>query len=311
MLKECKFSDLYIGEDAAWLAGVPMTKDPVPLPPEYLEEAISLRDKCKQILLEKRREDFQVRHAGVQYRASVINSIAETVFVLRRFSDVIPNLEQLGIHKTLVERLMTHPVAGLIVVSGAFGNGKTTTASSIVVSRLTKYGGVAVTVENPPEMPLEGRHGEGVCYQTEADKGEFAEACRKATRWAPSIIFLGEIRDSETALEALRASVNGRLVICTTHSEHVVGAIERIHALATSTSSDSEDVAHLLSAGLTCVLHQKLEDNNGQKQLRIQFLWVPGRDESDEQGIRSMISSKKFNQLKTIIDQQRNEMVNA
>jgi type II secretory ATPase GspE/PulE/Tfp pilus assembly ATPase PilB-like protein len=51
----------------------------------------------------------------------------------------------------------------------------------------------------------------GVCYQTWVDQGEFGDMCRKTARYAPNIIFLGEVRDSETASEALRASINGAI----------------------------------------------------------------------------------------------------
>lgn len=308
MLKSLKFTDLYLGKEVFLLAGVPGTKDPVPVPVEHLEEIVELREKCEAIMGRRGSEDFPVQYAGVAYRVSLIHSLYDTVFVLRRFGDEVPLLPQLGIHPRIVENLMDHDLTGLVVIAGAFGHGKTTTASSVVVSRINQYGGIAVTIENPPEMPLEGRHGEGVCYQTWVEKGEFAEACRKATRWAPSIIFLGEIRDNETAIEALRASINGRLIICTTHAENPVMAIERIHALASGASSSSEDVAHLLSAGLAGVVHQELEKQPDRAQLYVKSLWVAG---SDAHGIRSTIAAKRFMQLNSIIDQQKAQMLNS
>jgi Tfp pilus assembly pilus retraction ATPase PilT len=306
MLKNVPFTDIYLGADSALVAGVPNTSDPVPLGGEHDEEVKSLRALCVAELEKHGREDFALKHCDIGYRASVIRSLTEIVFVLRRFADDVPRLESMGIHHRIVENLLTPRLTGLIVVAGAFGQGKTTTASSVVVSRLCKYGGVAVTVEDPPEMPLQGKHGEGVCYQTWVEKGGFADACRKATRWAPSIIFLGEIRDGETAIEALRASVNGRLIIATTHAENPVMAIERIHALAAGVSGSSEDVSHLLAAGLCCVLHQKIENQGDRKQLFVSSLWI---SDEDAPGIRATIHAKRFTQLTSVIEQQRNQLL--
>lgn len=307
MLKDLKFTDLYIGRDAGLLAGAEHGKDPVPVDSVHAQEVADLREQCLREMQATGREDFVVRHGGVSYRVSVIRSLSDTVFVLRRFPDEVPSLKDLRIHPKLYELLLTPHLSGLVVVAGAFGNGKTTTASSIVAARLRSHGGVAVTIEDPPEMPLEGRHGEGVCYQTWASKGGFAEACRRATRWAPTIIFLGEVRDSETAIEALRASVNGRLVVCTTHADDVVGAIERLQALASGGGVASDDATQLLSAGLSAVIHQKLQDFGDRKQLFIRSLWIKGS--ADEPGIRSTIMARKFPQLNTIVDQQRNQML--
>lgn len=306
MLRDLKFTDLYLGRETAMVSGTANDRDPVPVSSEYGEEIASLRERCSADLAANGRQDFGLRHEGVSYRVAVINALNETIFVLRRFPDQVVPLDKIGIHKKLVDNLLEQKLTGLVVVGGAFGNGKTTTASAIVIARLKRLGGVAVTIEDPPEMALEGRHGEGVCYQTWAEQGGFAAACRRATRWAPTIIFLGEVRDAETAVEALRASVNGRLVICTTHADGVPGAIERLHTLASS-ACGADDAAHLLSAGLAAVLHQKMEDHEDRKQVFVKALWV--KNAEDESAIRSTILSRRLPQLNTYMDQQRNQML--
>lgn len=215
-------------------------------------------------------------------------------------------LDSLNIHMGYVEMLMRPKLSGLIIVSGAFGQGKTTTASAIIASRLKKFGGVGITIEDPPEMPLEGRHGDGQCYQTWVNQGEFGHACRKAARWTPSIIFLGEVRDQETAMEALRASINGRLVICTIHSDSVPMAIERIYALAKGDSGSAEDNSSLLANGLLCVVHQRLE--NEPKTPKIEFLWL---GDQDAQGIRNNIRSRRWEQIASEVKLQLNNMLIA
>lgn len=97
------------------------------------------------------------------------------VHVLRRMPSTIPSPEELSIHPAYVDMLLKPGLNGLVVVAGAFGHGKTTTASSMIAARLQKFGGIGVTIEDPPEMPLQGNHGEGVCFQTEAEHGKFGD----------------------------------------------------------------------------------------------------------------------------------------
>lgn len=304
MLKSLTFSDIYLGANACWLSGVPQTNDPIPAPPECEGELASLRDECTKISSSTSRDEFSVKFNDIAYRASLLKSLSEDVFVLRRFPDTVPKLHELGIHPHYVEMLMQPKLSGLIMVAGAFGQGKTTTASAILAARIAKFGGVAVCIEDPPEMPLEGKHGEGVIYQRWVEQGGFAQECRQAARWAPSIIFVGEVRDAETATEALRASINGRLVICTIHSDNARTAVDRIFAMANGVGGSSEDVSNLMSIGLTAVVHQRLEGE--PKRPKMEFLWLHG---DEAVGARNIIRQRKFVQLDNEIILQRNSLL--
>lgn len=303
-LKEIDFADIYLGENGAWLSGGGIQLDPVPAPPAVKAELDELRKKCVHFGAESGKGEFAIRNNGVTFRASVMKTMSETVYVLRRFPSTVPSLDELGLHPRHMTRLMTHPMSGLVVVAGAFGQGKTTTASGMIVSRLRTYGGVCVTIEDPPEMPMEGRHEEGVCYQTWAAHGGFAEALRNAARWAPSIIFVGEVRDPETATEALRASINGRLVICTVHADNVISAVERLFSLAIGTAGNAEDVSSLMSKGLACVIHQSLEGN--PKRPKIEMLYLRSDDAA---GAKNLIKGRRFEQLGSEITLQSNRML--
>ena len=303
-LTDIQFSDLYLGEENCWLSGVPNTCDPIPAPADCGPELARLRDSCVKSYDKTSKKEFSVKQDGVSYRASLLPSMSENVFVLRRFPKSVPKIESLGIHSHYVNLLLEQGLSGLIVVAGAFGQGKTTTASAIVGSRISKFGGVAVCIEDPPEMPLEGRRGEGVIYQCWADEGGFGHACKQAARWAPSIIFVGEVRDAETATEALRASINGRLVVCTVHSDCARTAIDRLYSLANGVAGNSEDVASLLASGLLAVIHQKLEGE--PRRLKMEFLWLSNDDRSA--GVRNTIRNRKFMQLESEIRLQLNNM---
>lgn len=304
MLKDIELKDIYLGQEKAWLAGVPNTHDPVLAPDDCKQELDELREICGVAQNETSREEFAIRHNETAYRVSVLKSMSDTVYVLRRFPSSIPDINALNIHSGYIDYFSRPNLSGLIVVAGAFGQGKTTTASSIISMRLKNFGGVSITIEDPPEMPLEGLHGEGVCYQTWVDRGQFGEACRKAARWAPSIIFLGEVRDSETAAEALRASINGRLVVCTTHADSVPMAIERIYSLANGVAGNSDDTSSLLATGLLAVMHQRLEGE--PKRPKTEFLWL---GDEENKGVRNIIRLRRFDQVASEVTLQLNRML--
>ena len=289
-LRDLNFADLYLGDRSAWLCGGDIANDPLAAPPEMMDDVRALRALCQRT--GQQRREFSVRYDGVAYRVSLIQTMNEEVYVLRRFPKSVPKLESLGLHPGLVNKLLTPKLTGLIMVAGAFAQGKTTTASAVIVSRLHKFGGVAITIEDPPEMPLEGQHGQGVCYQTWCEHGQFGESLRHAARWAPHIIFVGEVRDAETASEALITSINGRLVVCTIHADNVISAIERLFALANSAGRSSDDVSSLMSKGLACVLHQRLEGN--PRRPIIEFLYLK---DDESAGARSQIKARRLEQL--------------
>jgi len=81
--------------------------------------------------------------------------------------------------------LMNPDLSGLLIISGAIKSGKTTAACAIIKARLQQFGGVAVTIEDPIELPLEGSYGDGVCYQTTINKEtrNQLDAFRRAMRW--------------------------------------------------------------------------------------------------------------------------------
>ncbi|MDO8370595.1 MAG: hypothetical protein Q7K57_58335 [Burkholderiaceae bacterium] len=79
------FTDLYLGETSSWMSGMPGTTDPEPPPEADLPELVALRTECeKYFVANPERESWPIRHAGISYRASLMNTISERVYVMRR-----------------------------------------------------------------------------------------------------------------------------------------------------------------------------------------------------------------------------------
>ena len=135
---------------------------------------------------------------------------------------------------------------GIILVTGATGSGKSTTVYSIL-QRLNTEDVNLITVEDPVEMELEGMNQ----VQVNSEIGlDFAAVLRSILRQDPNVIMIGEIRDSETAQIAVRASITGHLVLSTIHTNNSLSTIERL--------LDMDVERYLLSSALEGIISQKL-----------------------------------------------------
>jgi len=144
-----------------------------------------------------------------------------------------------------VEKMLTVP-NGIILVTGATGSGKSTTTYSML-QELNNEERNIITVEDPIEMNIEGVNQ----VQVNADIGlTFANILRSILRQDPNIILIGEIRDSETAQIAVRASITGHLVLSTIHTNNSLSTIERL--------LDMDVERYLLSSALEGIVSQKL-----------------------------------------------------
>ncbi len=135
---------------------------------------------------------------------------------------------------------------GIILVTGATGTGKSTTVYSIL-QRLNKENTNIISVEDPIEMDIQGVNQ----IQTNSDIGlDFATVLRSILRQDPNIIMIGEIRDTETAKIAVRASITGHLVLSTIHTNDSLTTIERL--------LDMDVERYLLASALAGIISQKL-----------------------------------------------------
>lgn len=157
-------------------------------------------------------------------------------------------IENLGFSKTNYEKVLkiiANP-NGIILVTGATGSGKSTTVYS-VLQRLNKEDTNIITVEDPIEMNIDGVNQ----VQTNSEIGlTFAAALRSILRQDPNVIMVGEIRDTETAKIAVRASITGHIVLSTVHTNSSLNTIERL--------LDMDVERYLLASALTGIISQKL-----------------------------------------------------
>ena len=164
------------------------------------------------------------------------------------YSKSLDGIEELGFNQENFVKLknMIGVPNGIILITGATGSGKSTTSYSIL-QVLNKEETNIITVEDPIEMNIEGLNQ----VQVNSEIGlDFATVLRSILRQDPNVILIGEIRDSETAKIAVRASITGHLVISTIHTNNSLATIERL--------MDMDVERYLLSTALTGIISQRL-----------------------------------------------------
>lgn len=306
-LRDLEFTDLYFSEvGEAMLRGASNDKSPLSAVPEG---AVSDLDALHRVVTERGQsaKEFHVDFDGIRYRVSKIEAQEATWYALRKAKSPVPRLSELKINPQIMKYLaMVGRRHGLLVVAGRTGEGKTTTISSLMQEYMIAFGDVGITIEDPPELPLEGNHGKfGKCFQIAVQNGDFGSAMISTMRYNPRYIMLGEIRGPQEASAALRAAVSGHLVLSTIHAGSVQEAIHALIKLATG-QDGSEMARHILSEGLAGVIHQSMHRKPGTSERKLILQWLfTGNDK----GIRSLIRQGNIEQLSSAIDLQYNRVL--
>jgi twitching motility protein PilT len=281
-----------------------------PLPSEYAEEVEGIRVACENFLKESGRPEFAHVHEGVTYRVTAFDapgSIRPFLTLSRVAAKMYP-IEKLFLPEDIEALLLNKSLRGAVLFVGGMGSGKTSSMQSVGAARLTRLGGAAMAIEDPIETALGGKHGDGLCIQVEVSRhnGGYEEALLKALRSRMGTLFVGEVRDNDTAQRVLSMSTTDHLIFSTMHADSPTSAIQLLHTYA-SRAGDS-DAAGLVSRGLSVVIYQKLiEQRDRAPMLHTEAISL--LDPKDSPVIRSMIAKKEFENLpRMFMDQHKRRL---
>jgi twitching motility protein PilT len=249
----------------------PFVDPPLPELTPFMTEEIALnllheRPELLRQLLEQGSCDCAYEVPGLaRFRANIFTQRGCFSAVLRRLETRVPMLDDLALPP--VFRKMTELEKGLVLVTGASGQGKSTTLAALVHEiNLTRPVHI-VTLEDPIEFLH--KHEIGTVNQRElgTDFDTWSNGLRAAVRQSPKVIVLGELRDKETLEAAINASDTGHLVFATMHT---LGAGQTIHRIIGMFPSDvQERLRARLADALRYVVAQWLVPRQGDGRIAV------------------------------------------
>jgi len=209
--------------------------------------------------------DCSYRIGQLQFRINIFRENDGVAAAIRALSLDVPPIEEIGFPNNVWEDILNLK-AGLVLMTGITGAGKSTTIASLVGRISEKTACRIITLEDPIEYILPQKY--SIISQREVgrDVKSFYDGLKEMMREDPDVIFVGEMRDAETIAMTLMAAETGHLVFSTLHTRDVTGSITRI--LDYFPEGRQSEVRNQLSLGLAYVISQKLiPRKNGQGRI--------------------------------------------
>ncbi len=225
-------SDLHLKAGNVPFVRVDGDLDPTPFPAlssnDTVGAAIAIMPEHKRKEFEVSNEaDFGYTLPGVgRFRVNVFRQRGMVGLAIRRVRSEVPTIEELLLPPVIVE--LSESARGLVLVTGPTGTGKTTSIASMIGHINRTRRSHIVTIEDPIEVVHDDDR--SIIQQREIglDTESYSAALKHVIRQDPDVIFVGEIRDPESALSAIQAAETGHLVISTLHTIDATETINRL-----------------------------------------------------------------------------------
>ena len=228
-----------------------------------------------------------------RFRVNVLRQRGFVALVIRKIRFEIRSIDELKLPQILKEIVMRK--AGLVLVVGATGSGKSTSLAAMIDHRNSSAPGHIITVEDPIEFVH--RHKRCIVTQRELgfDTHSFEDALKRAVRQAPDVILIGEIRDRDSMEAAITFADTGHLCLGTLHSTNANQSFERILNFFPA-ERHSQILMHL-SLSLRAVISQRLVPSvDGARVPAIEIL-------IDTPRIKDLIKQGDIDSLKEAMEQ--------
>jgi twitching motility protein PilT len=199
--------------------------------------------------------DFSYSIPGVaRFRVNVFHQRGTVSIVMRAVNFEVPSFEELFLPPVLADIAAND--RGLVLVTGVTGSGKSTTLASMIEYINQRRNLHIVTIEDP----IEYLYTDKSCIINQQELGldtpSFDDALRRVLRQDPDVILIGEMRDKDTILSAVKAAETGHLVFSTLHTADAVQTVDRILKYF---PPDEQDLIRMqLSLNLRAVISQRL-----------------------------------------------------
>jgi twitching motility protein PilT len=241
---------------------------------EMVSHAIMPADRREQ-LEHQNESDFAHSITGLgRFRVNVFRQRGSISMVLRRVRIGSASFEELGLPPVI--RDLADSPRGLILVTGPTGSGKTTTLAAMIDRINATRPCHILTIEDPIEVLHRDQIASINQREIGVDTDNYVTAMRAAMREDPDVIFVGEMRDTETVAAALAASETGHLVMSTLHTTDAVETVNRVVDFFPPFQQHQVRVA--LASSLRGVVCQRLvQRSNGGRVPALEVLVNTGR----------------------------------
>jgi twitching motility protein PilT len=235
---------------------VPLTKEKEITPQDSEGMAFALmNDLQKKRFLEEKEMDFSYDYAGkARFRVNAFFQRGNISLALRLVPVKIKTIEELSLPPNLHE--FTNKPQGLVLVTGASSQGKSTTLASIIDEINHTRPVHIITIEDPIEYIYQDDR--AVIDQREVyqDTMSFANALKAIFRQNPDVIMVGEMRDLETISTTITAAETGHLVFATLHTNTAAQTIDRV--VDVFPPGQQTQIRYQLSGSLLGIITQRL-----------------------------------------------------
>lgn len=270
-------------------------KKETPVTDKSLRDFItSVLTKAQLDLMESRKGlDFVFEGTdGVRIRLNVHYEKGNLGLVGRIIPATIPNMEDIDCPDALYE-FIKQP-AGLILVTGPAGSGKSTTLAAMIKKINEERAAHIITLEDPIEYLHQPKH--SIIKQRElgVDMISFEEGLRQALREDPNVVMVGEMRDLETVATTVTVAETGHLVLATLHTHNAPQAIDRI--IDMFPPAQQGQIKMQLSLSLKCVVSQKLVPREGGGRVAIREVMV------NSPAVANLVRLGKVEQIASVIE---------
>ena len=199
---------------------------------------------------------FELPSGNYYFRVNAFRDRDGLAAVIRLLPPYIPPVEEVGFPTEIPWRSIIAAKQGFVLLTGVTGSGKSTTIASLL-ARINETRPVRViTLEDPIEFVFPNKRALFSQREIGQHAVSFSSGLRSVLRENPDIIYVGEIRDPDTASQALTAAETGHLVFSTMHTRDTVGALTRIVDMFPP--ERSRELMVQMSFSLSYVLSQKL-----------------------------------------------------
>jgi twitching motility protein PilT len=231
---------------------------------------------------------------SIRYRVNVFMSRGTVNACMRIITTKIPHHRDLGLPESVVKDTVQLR-DGLAFFCGATGSGKSTSIAALLSERAAQREDHIITLEDPIEYAFPNTRSLYHQRQKGPDFPSFSQGIIDAMRESPDTIVIGEIRDRETAENALHAAETGHFVISTLHTRRAGESINRFRLLFPEDQQDKLYV--MLSTMLRYVVCQRLVRNvEGKRSALFEVMHV-----NTESNLRPVIRSGKIDAIANTI----------